>query len=604
MNLPTKPLRFLRRTFRRESCCAFRIACFRSCSLGLGSLQNWLRPFFTQHATRNTLAQVVLGSFLAIVSLLPAGCVRHEPRADLVIVNGMEPQTLDPALVLAVAEMRIVSVMFEGLTRTDPKTALPIPGLADHWEISPDGRTYTFHLRTNLLWSTGEPLTADDVVYSWLRALSPDTASQYAGQLFYLKNAEAYNAGKIADASQVGVHALDRYTVRVELNNPTAFFLDLCAFQTLAVVPRQSIEKYGNNWIMHQPLPVSGPYQLVAWRINDKVRLKKNPRYWDAANTKTELVDVLPLGSAVTALNLYETGGVDIVWDKDLVPTDLLDILMKRPDFHSYTILGTYFIRCNTTKKPFNDVRVRQALGLAVDRERITKKITRAGELPAYNFTPPGIARYEAPQGMGYDPQKARQLLAEAGYPGGKGFPRFTFMFNSPAGGAGQVHARVGVELQQMWRDELGIDMELQQVEFRVYLAEEHALNYDLTRASWIGDYNDAETFLNLFVSKSGNNRTGWSNPRYDELIRAADAENDPVKREHDFQEAETILLHDGNPVIPLFFYVGFNYYDTNKIHGIYRNILDTHPLNSIWKTASSTAGRKQSSEEMQDKRD
>jgi oligopeptide transport system substrate-binding protein len=537
---------------------------------------------------RNPQSAIRNFAFLALISaffLLTTGCVRHEPRADLVIINGIEPETLDPALILGVAEMRIVSVMFEGLTRYDPKTSLPIPGLAERWEISPDGLTYTFHLRTNLLWSTGEPITADDVIYSWLRAASPETASGYAGQLFYLKNAETYNAGKIKDPAQVGVHALDRFTVRAELNQPTAFFLDLCAFQTLAIVPRQSIEKYGNNWIMRQPLPVSGPYQLVAWRINDKVRLKKNPRYWDAANTKTELVDFLPIGSPTTALNLYETGGADIVWDKDLVPTELLDILLQRPDFHSYPILGTYFIRCNTTKKPFDDIRVRQALGLAIDRERITKKITRCGELPAYSFTPPGIARYEAPPGMGYDPDKARQLLAAAGYPGGKGFPRFNYMFNAPAGGASQIHAKIAVELQQMWRDQLGIQMEMQQVEWKVYLANEVATNYQLSRSSWTGDYNDADTFLNLFTSTSGNNRSGWSNPRYDQLIHAADTEPDLAKREQDFQAAETILLYDGNPVIPLFYYVGFNYYDTNKIHGIYHNILDTHPLNAIWKT-------------------
>ena len=529
--------------------------------------------------------------FSCLLALLSINCMRQEPRADLVIVNGIEPETLDPALVLGIAEGRIVAGLFEGLTRNDPVTSDPIPGLAEHWEISSDARIYTFHLRTNLVWSTGEPITADDVVYSWIRALAPATASGYAGQLFYVKNAEDFNAGKITDSNQVGVHALDRYTVRVELNSPTAFFLDLCAFQTLMVVPRQAIEKYGDNWMMHQPMPVSGPYELVTWRINDKVRLKKNHLYWDAANTKTELVDFLPIGLPITALNLYETGGADIVWDKDMVPTELLDVLLKRPDFHSYTILGTYFIRCNTTRKPFNDVRVRQALGMAIDRERITKKIMRAGEVPAYHFTPPGIGHYHAPEHLlEYNPEKARKLLAEAGYPGGKGFPRFTYMFNAAVGGAAKVHQKVAVELQQMWHDELGIDVEMNQVEWKVYLARETKLDYELSRASWIGDYNDPDTFLNLFVTNGGNNRTGWSNPRYDELIRDADKEPDLVRREKLLQEAETILMRDGNPIVPLFFYVGFNYYDPNKIHGISRNILDNHPINAIWKSEDAPA--------------
>ena len=261
--------------------------------------------------------------------------MRNEPRADIVIVNGKEPESLDPAIITGQAEMRVAGSMFEGLARQDPKTGGPVPGLAESWEISPDGRTYTFHLRTNLVWSTGEPITAEDVVYSWIRALDPATASDYAGQLYYLKNGEEFNGGKIKDPTLVGVHALDRYTVRVELNNPTAFFLDLCAFSTLSVVPRQTIEKYGDRWLMARPLPVSGAYELVAWRLNDKIRLRKNPRYWDAANTKTEVIDFLPIVSATTALNLYETGGADIVWDKDLVPAELVDVLIKRPDFHS-----------------------------------------------------------------------------------------------------------------------------------------------------------------------------------------------------------------------------------------------------------------------------
>ena len=403
-------------------------------------------------------------------------------------------------------------------------------------EISTDGRSYTFHLRTNLVWSTGEPITADDVVYSWIRALDPATASDYAGQLFYIKNAEDFTAGKIKDPSLVGVHALDPLTVRVELNHPTAFWLDLCAFQTLCVVPRQTIEKYGDKWIMARPLPVSGAFDLVTWRLNDKVRLRKNPLYWDAANTRTELVDFLPIGSPATALNLYETGAADIIWDKDLVPTDLLDVLSKRGRIFIHSRhLGTYFIRFNVTKKPFDDPRVRQALALAVDKARITRKITKGGEQPAYSLTPPGTALYHPPPGLDYDPARARKLLAAAGYPGGKGFPRFQYMFNAAAGGAAKAHAKIAVELQQIWHDELGIDMELRQTEWKVYLAALSKLDYDVCRASWIGDYNDADTFLNMFMSNNGNNRTGWKNPRYDDLIRQADRETDPARRERKF---------------------------------------------------------------------
>jgi oligopeptide transport system substrate-binding protein len=519
-----------------------------------------------------------------LVYLSLCGCVRHESPADLTIINNVEPESLDPAIITGQPDGRVVGGLFEGLTRLDPQTARPIPAIAERWEISPDGLTYTFHLRTNALWSTGEPIRADDVVYSWIRVLNPLTASDYAGQLFYVKNGEEFNAGKIKDPSLVGVHVLDPFTLRVELNHPTAFFLDLCAFQTLCIVPRQTIEKYGDRWLMARPLPCSGAYELAFWRLNDKIRLRKNTNYWDAANTQSEIIDLLPVGTPNGALNLYTHGQADIVWDKELVPSELVDVLLKRPDFHTFNYLGTYFMRFNVTKKPFDDPRVRRALGLAIDRERIVKKITRAGEQPATHLVPNGTANYSAPDGSGYDPVLAKKLIAEAGYPDGKGFPRFSYMYNAAAGGSAKVHENIAIELQQMWRDTLGINMELRQLEWKVYLSAQSHLDYDLSRSSWIGDYNDAQTFLGMFTSTDGNNRTGWKNPRYDALITEANEQPDLVKRANTFRQAETLLVQDEAPIVPMFFYVGINYFDTNKIQGIYENILDVHPLQAIRK--------------------
>ncbi len=508
-----------------------------------------------------------------------AGCAPHEKPADITIINGSEPESLDPAIITGQPEFRIVIGLFEGLTRLDPKSARPIPGLAENWEVSADGLIYTFHLRTNLVWSTGEPITADDVVYSWVRALNPATASDYAGQLFYLRNAEEFNSGKLKDPAGVGVHALDQFTVRAELNHPTAFFLDLCAFPTLYVVPRQAIEKYGDRWLMARPLPSSGPYELADWRLNDKVRLKKNPRYWDAAKTQSEIIDLLPIGSPATALNLYQSGQADIVWDKNVIPVELLDVLLKRPDFHAFNFLATYFIRCNVTHKPFDDPRVRRALALAIDKERIVKKITKAGEQTAAHLVPDGTANYLSPDGLDYNPELARRLLAEAGYPDGKGFPRFSFIFD-----AMKIHENIAVELQQMWHETLGIDMELRQLEWKVYLGAMDRLDYDLARSSWIGDYNDPQTFLGMFLSGDGNNRTGWKDPAYDGLIKAANNEPDLQKRAQLFRQAESRLIQDESPVIPLFYYVGINYFDTNRIEGVFENILDDHPLQCIRK--------------------
>jgi oligopeptide transport system substrate-binding protein len=524
---------------------------------------------------------------LALLCFLAVGCFRGETPADITIINYAEPDSLDPAIIVSQPDMRIVRGMFEGLAGLDAKTAQAVPGLAESWEISPDGKTYTFHLRPNLVWSTGEPITADDVVYSWIRALNPLTGSDYANALFYLKNAEAFNAGTIKDPSLVGVHALDKQTVRVELNNPTPFFLDICTFPVAFVVPRQTIEKYGDRWIMARPLPSSGPFVLDYWRLSDRVRLRKNPRYWNATNTQSDIIDLLPISSPNTAFNLYESGAVDIVWDKDSVPHQLLDILLKRPDFHAFHFLGTYFVRINVTKPPFNDPRVRQALAMSVDKELIVKKIMRGGEEPTTHFVPDGTADYSSPPGLEYNPAEAQKLLAEAGYPGGKGFPRFEYTFDASSTGAAQTHENIAVELQRMWHDTLGIQMDLREVETKVFWAMQSHLDYQLSRASWIGDYDDANTFLSMFMSNDGNNRTGWKSPDYDALIDSANEQTDAAAREKIFQKAETMLDSNAAPIIPLFFYAGVMYYDTNKIHGLYPNLIDDHPLEYLHKVKS-----------------
>lgn len=527
-------------------------------------------------------SQAVLGVCPLLLLLLLCASCEHSPRADLVIANGTEPESLDPAIVTGVSEMRITKALFEGLVKLDGQTVRPIPALADGWTVSPDGKTYTFHLRTNLAWSTGEPITTADVLYSWRRALSPATAADYAGQLFCIKNAEEFYLGKIQDPNQLGVRALNNFTLQVELNYPLIFFPDLCCFPTLAVVPRQSIEKYGDRWLTHPPVPCSGPYQLEAWALNDKVRLRKNPKYYDAPNTRSELVDLLPVGSPNTALNLFITGVADVVWDKDLVPTELMDVVSKRPDFHTFSYLGTYFYRFNVTRKPLDDPRVRRALALATDKVRIVKKLTFGGEKPAFHFVPEGLANYQSPEGLPFDPAQARALLAQAGFPDGRGFPLIRYSYFSAAGGAAKMQGQIAIELQQMWRDVLGIQVELRQIERKIFYSAQSRLEYDISASSWVGDYNDANTFLDLYLSNSGNNRTGWKNPRYDELLLQANMNTDLRKRAELFRRAERLLIAEEVPIVPIYFYAGFNLYDANKIEGIYPNILDEHPIQMI----------------------
>jgi oligopeptide transport system substrate-binding protein len=517
--------------------------------------------------------------FAFLLALLFSGCMRNEPRADIIIVNAAEPESLDPAILTGQPDGRVAEVLFEGLTRFDPKEGVPIPGLAERWDISPDGSVYTFHLRSNLTWSTGEPITADDFVYSWRRVADPGTAADYAAQLFFVKNAEAINTGKIKDLTQLGVQALDPRTLKVQLIGPTPFFLDVCALRPLVVVPRHWIEKHGDRWLKEKPMPTSGPYTLVDWRIQEKIRLRRNPRYWDVANVRNELVDFLPIESPAAALNLYVTGQADIIIDKQLIPSELMDVLRFRPDCHQFDFLGSYFFRFNLTRKPFDDPRVRRAIALCIDKSRIVERISRAGEKPASTLVPPGTANYVSPPGLGYDPQLARKLLAEAGYPDGQGFRTIEYHFNTS-----ELHKQIAVEIREMLKRELGITMELKQTEWKVYLADQSALNFDLTRSSWIGDYNDANTFLDLFMSNNGNNRTGWKNPRYDELMRTGNAQTDKKRRAEMLAQAEKLLVIEELPIVPIYFYQGVMFYDTNKVGGIWGNVLDEHPVWTIYR--------------------
>ncbi len=515
------------------------------------------------------------------LALLLAGCRGAGPVADLVIINGAEPETLDPALMTGQADLRIGLAVFEGLTRFNPTNAAPTPGLAERWDISPDGLVYTFHLRPDTVWSTGEPITAEDVVYSWRRTLHPATASEYAGLLFYVRNGEAFNTGRLTDPAQLGVGAPDPRTVRVELEHPTPFFLDLCGTPTLAVVPRRAIERHGDRWLSARPVPASGAYCLETWRVNDHIRLRKNPRYWDAAHTRSALVDLLPCANANTALNLYTTGAADVVWDKNLVPSELLDVLLRRPDFHSYPVLGTYFLRFNVTRAPFRDPRVRLAFALVLDKRRIVERITRGGERVASAYTPPGIPGYDPPPGLPRDPDRARGLLAEAGFPGGRGFPACDYLCDTTS----RLHEQIGIELQAMWRRELGVEVALRKMEWKTFLVAQRDLEYSLCRSSWIGDYNDPNTFLDMFMSHNGNNRTGWKSATYDRLLHEASAEVDPVRRFARLREAETLLVCDEAPIAPLYYYAGLEYYDAERVHGIFANVRAEHPLRAIWKS-------------------
>ena len=517
---------------------------------------------------------------LFLCGLFLSGCAREDHRADLVFLNGTEPESLDPAIITGQPEGRLAAALFEGLAARDAQARV-VPGAAERWEISKDGKRYVFHLRAEARWSNGERLSAHDFVGSWRRALAPATAAEYAYQLFYLENAEAFNAGKITDFSRVGVRALDVRTLEVRLANPTPFFLDLCGFPTLMPVHLPTIERFGDDWIKPGRMVSNGAYTLDEWRINHRIRLRANPHYWDRDRVSLQTVDVLPTSQANTAYNLYHSGVADLILDKGLIPSMLLDVLRRKPDFHISPFLGNLFYRFNVTRKPFNDARVRKAFALAIDKKRIVEKVTRAGEQIADSLVPPGIPGYSPPPGLGRDPEKARQLLAEAGFPDGRGFPAVSLLYNKS-----EQNEAIATEIQDMLQKQLGIRVQLTQQEWKVYLNSMSSLDYDFCRASWVGDYNDPNTFLDMFVTGGGNNRTGWSHPKYDALIRAAEEEVNPSKRMEIFRQAETILCGEELPIVPLYYYVGIQFYNGAKITGIRPNVLDDHPLKYIKRVA------------------
>lgn len=532
-------------------------------------------------SARKVVAFLLLGAvFVGALSL--ARSARLEP-ADLVFNNGTEVSTLDPARVTGVPEGRIIKALFEGLVVKHPRTLEALPGMAESWEVSDDGLVYTFNIRPEARWTNDLPVTAHDFVFSWNRFLHPSTAAEYAYQLWYVVGAEAYTTevddegNPKNDFSTVGIEALDAATLQVTLRNPTPFFMDLMAFYPMFPVNEANIkemkELHGEDdweiqWLQPENLVTNGPYRVEYRRVNDRIRLTKNPDYWDADNVALETIDALAIEQATTGLNMYLTGAAHFV---PSVPTTIVKKLMPREDFNPAPYLGTYFYRVNTTKPPFDDPRVRRALALTIDREAICEKITKAGQIPAGGLVPPGMPGYAGvSMGQG-NVALAKELLAEAGFgPEGREFPTIEIHYNTL-----EAHRDIAEVVGESWRRNLGINAKLQNQEWKVYLDTQSNLGYDVSRSAWIGDYVDPNTFLDMFVTDGENNKTGWGNERYDLLIALSSAELDPAKRLDLLREAEGILV-DEMPILPIYYYVTQNLVDP-RLGGFHENLQDEH---------------------------
>lgn len=539
--------------------------------------------------------KILLAVFLSL--LLLAGCDLGPSNIEsatakqiLHLGNGTEPKDLDPHTVTGVPEHNIISALFEGLISVDPATLAPQPAVAESWLISNDGKRYTFTLRDNANWSNGDPVTADDFVWSWQRMLSPALASEYAYQLFTIKNAQAFNHGELQDFSQVGVKAINSKTLVVELENPTPYFLSLLAhYSTFAVHPPTILafgdrDQAGTLWTRPGNLVGNGPFTLDSWRLNYIIRVKKNPQYWDHQTVRLNEILFYPIDSALTEERMFRTG---VLHATSSTPLDkIASYQTNDPEKISIDpYLGTYYYRLNVTEKPLDDVRVRRALSMSIDRQAITDSITKGGQIPAFTFTPPNTQGYFANNNsIRYDLAQAKQLLSEAGFPNGEGFPEIELTYNTSDG-----HRRIAVAIQQMWKLALNINVRLSNQDWKVYLSRIQALDYSIARAAWIGDYPDPNTFLDMFVTDGGNNQTGWSNSQYDQLIALAASEADEKKRYQFFQQAEQLLM-DESPIIPIYTYTRV-LLKHPQLKGWEPNILDIHPYKYVYLEDSTIDG-------------
>ena len=539
----------------------------------------------------------------ALAALLLAGCSRSHTAGRVVQGNreqifhwgnGADPGDLDPQTEEAETSSHIFSALFEGLVSQDPHDLHPIPGVAQSWDLSPDGRVYTFHLRPDARWSNGDPVTARDFIDSWHRLLSPALGSQYSQMLYQdaeVVNARAFYDGKIADFNQVGLQAPDDRTLVVHLVNPADYFLAMLNHESLYPVHLPTILKYGRldqkgtAWTRPEHFVGNGPFVLKSWQLRQEIVVAHSPTYWDARNVRLKEIHYYPTDNIDTEERDFRAGQLHVTYELPLTKIDEYE--KNHPDvFQNSPYLGVYFLRLNTTRPGLKDKRVRQALSMAIDREGIARTVARGGQQPAYFFTPPDSNGYTSRARVTTDYDRARGLLAEAGYPDGKGLPPVEILLNTS-----QNNQAVAEVVQQTWRDQLHVSSTIRVEEAKVWLDSMHTLNYDVCRAGWIGDYVDPFSFLGIFVTGGGNNDCGFANSRYDDLIaRSRTAGTAPARKEL-LQQAEAILL-DEAPVAPIFFYARV-YLKQTSVRGWYPNVLDRHMPKFIYLEENAPNGSK-----------
>lgn len=533
--------------------------------------------------------RLLTGFLLLIVLLTPGASVQagvsgsEKPRRHLRFINRGDIFTLDLNQMSYLQDFRVTYAIREGLYSPTGPQFEPEPAGATHVDISPDKTVYTFHLRPNAKWSNGDPVTAHDYVFSWFRLL--EDPGEYTYLFYCIKGAEEYEKSVkalpkfgVPDRSGVGIEALDDLTLRVTLKQPLTYLLDLVAFPTFYPRHAKSMEPfavyedeanrkgrilaYRNQYVRPPAVVTNGPFKLVEWKFKRYVRLEKNEHYWDVDNVKLDVIDNIVNDNVLSQYLQFAAKAVD--WVAEL-PADISPELRAEgvKELQSCTAFGTFFLTlyCKPelpqsvlggAKNPLADVRVRQALALAIDKKFITDRITRMGEAVATTYVPPGtLPGYTSLPGMERDVERARALLAEAGYPGGRGFPKLPILYNSE----NTTRGRIVQALQQQWKRDLGIDLEIEAIEGKIFRQRVSGKEYAIATVAWFGDYPDVSTFTEKYRSNSLQNDSAWEVPEYDALLEAAAAQTDPATRFKLLAEAEA-MINTQFPIIPIYHYV------------------------------------------------
>ena len=526
------------------------------------------------------------GLLAALSAVFPA-CHRSETpvargnrEGVLLLGNGAEPSDVDPQVVTGTKEFNIVEALYEGLAGLDPVDLHPIPGAASGWDVSPDGRVYTFHLRANGRWSNGDPVTAADFAWSFQRILSPELASEFAFYLWPIKNARAFNQKGLTDFTQVGVRAVDDLTLEVTLENPTPYFPSLLRLAPYLPVHRATVEaaggarRRGTNWTRPEHFVGNGPFTLREWTVNKVLTVRKSPTYWDAGNVHLNAVSFFPIDSLEVEEHAFRAGQLHRTYG---VPFSKIDGYRRAQPavLRLDPYARTQYLGLNCRRAPLQDARVRRALGMAIDREGIVRNLTRGGEQAAWSLVTPDTAGYTSRARLPYDPPAARALLAEAGFPGGHGLPPVEMIFNTS-----EANKILAEAIQQMWKKELGVDAVLSNQEWKVYLNRRTQQDYQVYQGGWTTTYLDPTGFLELFVGGSPINQSGWSNAEFDDTLAGAARTLDPAARLEQIQHAEEVLLREA-PLLPIYYWTRA-YLLAPSVRGWTSNRIDEHPYKFV----------------------